>query len=168
MSNRRELLTGTALAGVALALTACAGPSASTTDTVAGVMTKMQAALSYYGAISGILTALAPSTAPLVATLAPYLTEAQAVLGTVSSTMRAAEARPLVTQFVTVFNGAIAAARQIVPTLPSSAQTGVNSVILEAGAVIDALSTFVSGVSPTIKAGAALGNRHHLFLADAR
>lgn len=144
MMKRELLASGAGL----LALAGCAASGDVTTSSVEKVILQSQFVLPLVDVLAAGLAVAVPATAPVIATVAPYLDSAFAALNLLSSTMPVADAQPIVGRiggYVDLAIGAIKAAvataavsnERLGPLLPK---------IDQASAVVKLLMAFANGV----------------------
>lgn len=146
------------------ALAACT--TAATTTKVEQVIAQAQAVLPFVSVLAAGLAIAVPSSAGVVQAVTPYLNDASVALNTLSGTMAASEAAPIVTKIENAIGAAVEVIGQIVnaPNAdPKMKQFG--SLLKQAGAVVSLLNDFVNSVSGVIAPkGAALVVPRALFI----
>jgi hypothetical protein len=158
LSNRRSMLTTTALIAPALAVAGCAQIqtlfSPANVASVEAVIAKIQAVMPYVSGIASVVGAIVPGAQAVVSTIKGAFTAASSVFATMTSTMSVASAQTAVQQIVTYASGAVTSAKSIVAALPATAQTTVNNLLAEADTVLGDLNAFVN--PPTTAPTAAM------------
>lgn len=153
-SERNHTMTSRrlALAGVStLALAACAN-TGSATSSVKTVLMQVQFVLPLLDALAAGIAVAVPSAAPAIAAAQPYIASANQVFQTLSDTMTATQAQPLVDQIVGYINGALTAVSGVVQGNPKLAPLATQ--VSQARAVLALLAAFAKGVQ-TMPTGAA-------------
>ncbi len=138
--NRRRALASVSV----IALAACSGGAISSAN-VQGVFNAIQFALPLLDVLAAGIAVAVPGAAPIVALVTPYLNSAGAVFQTLSATMTATQAQPLVGQIEGYLAAAVTAVQGVVSSTPSLAPLA--SKVAQAQAVLGLLTTFVNGVS---------------------
>jgi hypothetical protein len=160
MTPFKAALTGAsrrnfAIAAAASPVAACSLFTPANVATVESVIAKIQAAMPWINAVASLGASLIPGGSAVLAVVEDGITAASNVFNTMSSTMSAAAAQPLVGQIATSIGGALTAAKQIAAALPAKAQATANGLLAQADTVIADLNAFVSPAAP-VAPGAVL------------
>lgn len=155
MNNRRALFASAAL--VPLVLAGCTAGQSSVS--VEKVINQIQAILPFVDVLVAGMSIAVPSVAPIVNVVAPYLTQAEAALNSLSIAMSAAAAMPIVEQVSSYLRLALDTISNAVNADVRLAKFG--PLVEQAKAVLALLLAFASGVSMMPAAAARpLRNMH--------
>lgn len=159
ISARRSFLGKSALVtaagALALTLDACAAGS-TTTQTVEQVIATIQAWLPFVNGVAIGIAALVPGAAEGLAVVEGGISTASGLFNTLTSTMTASAAKPIVSQIVTDMSGVVTAFGQMVNAAPAgNTRTSLQAAYQEAEAVLPLLSAFITGAAATLSIGAA-------------
>ena len=163
--NRRAMLSTTALAAPA-ALAACSIFTPANVATVEQVIAKIQAVMPYVSGIANVLGAVVPGVSGAVSLVNQGLNAAASVFATMTSSMTAAAAQPVVSQIVTYVSGAVTSAKTIIAALPVAAQATANALLAEAATVLGDLNAFANPTA--VSAPATPTVPVHLFIREVK
>lgn len=146
--NRRSLVSTTALIAPALALAACAATSTGTTPAVQTVFNAVQFALPLVDMLVTGVSIAFPPTAPVLATVIPYINSAGTVFQTLSTTMTTVQAQPIVQQIEGYVSAVVKAVKSAVsaPNAPPQL-AGFAPKVAQAEAALGLLTAFVNGIA---------------------
>lgn len=153
--NRRALLATTAFVAPALAVAACAAISTATsTSTEAGINQAVaiaQGILNYVGPVLPLLAAFVPVAAPFVPIAMAGITLASQLLNTLSQTMAAADAEPVVGKVATAIDGTLTAAEQASALIPDPTQKAqVQAIVAAARGELALLAQLATNIQTVI------------------
>lgn len=159
MPSSRRLFASSALVGVPLALAGCGATSANGMTPVQQVFTEIQFVLPLFEALTAGIAIAVPVTAPLIATVTPYLAEAGAAFQALQLTMTATAAQPVVQQVFGYVDQVAATVTTLVQgAAPDSKLAQFQPQLTQGNAVLQLIEAFAKGVlaGPTPPTAAAL------------
>jgi hypothetical protein len=166
ISNRRSLLTTSALLAPAAVLAACsAAQTAAVTSTVEQAIARVQALMPTFDLLATGIALLYPASAGLVPIVESALSAALGIFNNLTSTMSQAQAQPLVGQITMELGGSLTAIQSAIAAAPAS--TGVSKYApyaSEAQNVLGLLEQFATGVQATIPTAAMAVIPTHLWI----
>ena len=148
--QRRCLLATTALIAVGAAVSSCA-LSTGGAGTIANIVNTIQGALSFIGPIVPLIVTFIPGASVYEQGAQSALLAASSIFNTITLTVTAVQAQPLVGQINASLNGAITIAQKAAALITDPAQKiRVDSILAEAQNLIGVIGQFVQNTATII------------------